>query len=93
MTRRIDRPSTTLGAGAGAALVRPFPGAVPGTSPAGLGTRRASLLNRVLDRLACWQGRARMRRALGELDDRMLRDVGLSRLDVRAETAKPFWRV
>ncbi|MEQ8964423.1 MAG: DUF1127 domain-containing protein [Azospirillaceae bacterium] len=91
MTRRIDSPSATLNAGA--AVVRPFPGAVPGTSPAGGGARRSPLLGRVLDRLACWQGRARMRRALGELDDRMLRDVGLTRLDVRAEAAKPFWRV
>jgi uncharacterized protein YjiS (DUF1127 family) len=34
---------------------------------------------------------ARQRRALARLDDRALRDIGLTRADVEAETAKPFW--
>ena len=37
--------------------------------------------------------RGRQRRRLRDLDDRMLRDVGLCRADVSRETAKPFWRV
>jgi uncharacterized protein YjiS (DUF1127 family) len=36
--------------------------------------------------------RGRQRRALVRLDDRLLRDIGLTRLDVLQETAKPFWR-
>ena len=36
--------------------------------------------------------RSRQRRHLRDLDDRMLRDVGLSRADVARETAKPVWR-
>jgi uncharacterized protein YjiS (DUF1127 family) len=34
-----------------------------------------------------------MRRRLLNLDDRMLRDVGISRAEVHGEAAKPFWRV
>ncbi len=33
---------------------------------------------------------ARQRRALAKLDDRLLRDVGLTRDDVAQETGKPF---
>ena len=38
------------------------------------------------------RARAEQRRALAELDERMLRDVGLTRAAARAECAKPFWR-
>jgi uncharacterized protein YjiS (DUF1127 family) len=37
--------------------------------------------------------RARQRRALARLDDRLLRDVGLSRADMRSETTRAFWRL
>jgi len=40
-----------------------------------------------------WTGRARQRRALADLSDTLLRDVGLTRADVEAEATKPFWRV
>ncbi|HKY85504.1 MAG TPA: DUF1127 domain-containing protein [Pseudorhodoplanes sp.] len=36
--------------------------------------------------------RRRQRRALAELDDRLLRDIGLTAYDVTRETGKPFWR-
>jgi uncharacterized protein YjiS (DUF1127 family) len=39
-----------------------------------------------------WLGRARQRRALSELNDQMLRDIGLTRADAWAESEKPFWR-
>jgi uncharacterized protein YjiS (DUF1127 family) len=42
-------------------------------------------------RLLIWQERARERRRLASLDDHMLRDIGLSRADIHAETRKPFW--
>jgi uncharacterized protein YjiS (DUF1127 family) len=42
--------------------------------------------------LAVWAMRRRTRRTLGELDDRQLADVGLTRRQALLETAKPFWR-
>lgn len=39
-----------------------------------------------------WIERSRSRAEMGQLDDRMLRDIGLSRLDVARELRKPFWR-
>ncbi len=42
--------------------------------------------------LLLWQRRTSERHALAQLDDRILRDVGLSRVDVVWETRKPFWR-
>jgi uncharacterized protein YjiS (DUF1127 family) len=39
-----------------------------------------------------WQLRGQQRRALARLDDRMLRDIGLSRADVEGEVSKPFWQ-
>lgn len=36
--------------------------------------------------------RARQRRDLAALSDHSLRDIGLSRIDVDVEVAKPIWR-
>lgn len=41
--------------------------------------------------LANWTARARMRRELAQLDDRQLRDIGVSPIAVRREIIKPFW--
>lgn len=38
-----------------------------------------------------WHQRARQRAALRALNDRMLRDIGLSTADVQREASKPFW--
>jgi uncharacterized protein YjiS (DUF1127 family) len=40
-----------------------------------------------------WSCRARQRRLLVTLDDRMLKDIGLTRADAMVEADKPFWRV
>jgi len=40
---------------------------------------------------ATWADRARMRQHLARMDDRLLRDIGLSRLDAKREINKPFW--
>jgi uncharacterized protein YjiS (DUF1127 family) len=38
-----------------------------------------------------WLERSNQRRTLAELDDRMLRDIGVTRSQVQHEIAKPFW--
>jgi uncharacterized protein YjiS (DUF1127 family) len=50
------------------------------------------LLPNLLSRFLGWRERARSRHLLLQLDDRMLRDVGLSRSDVDRECAKHFWQ-
>jgi uncharacterized protein YjiS (DUF1127 family) len=39
-----------------------------------------------------WRRRARSRAELAALDDRTLRDIGLTRVDLWREIDKPFWR-
>ena len=41
---------------------------------------------------ASWIERIRQRRALAALDDGMLRDIGITRLEAARECEKPFWR-
>ena len=48
---------------------------------------------RLVATLLRWQERARQRAALAALDDRMLKDIGLTRADVTQEVSKPFWRL
>ena len=40
---------------------------------------------------ATWVDRTRMRRHLARMEDRLLRDIGLSRLDAKREINKPLW--
>ena len=47
---------------------------------------------RIFTWLIVWNERQRQRRRLNELDDRDLRDMGLSRDQVEAESRKPFWQ-
>ncbi len=47
---------------------------------------------RGIEILLLWQRRANERHALLHLDDKVLRDLGLSRSDVLRESGKPFWR-
>jgi len=39
-----------------------------------------------------WRRRARERTELGALDDRTLKDIGLTRADAEFLANKPFWR-
>jgi uncharacterized protein YjiS (DUF1127 family) len=55
--------------------------------------RWSSRARRVADLVVVWHERARQRRDLQRLNDRMLRDIGLTRADVMAESSKPFWRL
>ncbi len=49
-------------------------------------------LRSVRGRIVAWQERARMRRGLAAMDDRLLRDIGLTRAQASREFGKPFWR-
>ena len=63
------------------------------TGSLGMGLRSVlAPLDRLADRLTLWQLRSRERQALAALDDRALRDVGLSRGEIEAEIRKPFWQ-
>jgi uncharacterized protein YjiS (DUF1127 family) len=46
----------------------------------------------VLATLREWRRRARDRAQLARLDDRMLKDIGLTRADAQFLSDKPFWR-
>ena len=46
----------------------------------------------VVELALLWTERARQRRQLAELNDHMLRDIGVTRADAWAEADKPFWR-
>ena len=71
--------------------------------PAYVGTHHGADLLAVLPRSAqsrlhvwgstirMWFERNRQRRALAELDDRLLRDIGVTSAQARSEAAKPFW--
>jgi uncharacterized protein YjiS (DUF1127 family) len=45
----------------------------------------------VLSALLAYGSLARSRRALARLDDRLLRDIGLTRADAEAEAERPRW--
>ncbi len=47
---------------------------------------------RALRTLVTWHERGRQRRALAQLDARMLTDLGLSRAEIAMESRKPFWQ-
>lgn len=53
---------------------------------------RPALAVRVFDRLLGWLERSRQRRTLGQLDERMLSDIGCDRASAAAEANKPFWQ-
>ncbi|MCC7046440.1 MAG: DUF1127 domain-containing protein [Alphaproteobacteria bacterium] len=50
------------------------------------------VLRRAVRVLLAWQQRARERRALAAMDEHMLHDLGLTRVDIMIELDKPFWR-
>lgn len=44
-----------------------------------------------LNLIVVWQDRAEQRHALSELNERMLKDIGVSNVDAYKEARKPFW--
>ena len=49
-------------------------------------------IGRIVATIRLWRRRARSRQELRELNDHLLKDIGLSRDAVAYEVAKPFWR-
>ncbi len=68
---------------------KPLYGSVP---PLTARSTTSSLVHSLLKLFWVWRQRIRQREKLGLLNDRMLQDVGLSRLDVAKELEKPFWQ-
>jgi uncharacterized protein YjiS (DUF1127 family) len=48
--------------------------------------------NQVIATVGEWRRRARERAELAALDERILRDIGLTRADAEFLSNKPFWR-
>ncbi len=69
-----------------------------GTGTAAVGAAKAvgaslwTLPERFANTVYEWQKRASGRRHLRQLNDHMLKDIGLSRFDVEREAGQPFWR-
>lgn len=53
---------------------------------------KSGVAGRMLTRWREWRRRARDRAELAGLDDRMLKDIGLTRGDAEFLSNKPFWR-
>lgn len=47
---------------------------------------------KLLEKLAIWQERTGQRHTLSELNEHMLKDIGVSRSDAFREARKPFWQ-
>lgn len=50
-----------------------------------------SALFGLVETMAAWSARRRQRQALSELDDHILKDIGLTREQAQREAARPFW--
>ena len=45
-----------------------------------------------LERISLWRHRFNSRQDLADLDEHLLKDIGLDAVQVRNEVEKPFWR-
>jgi uncharacterized protein YjiS (DUF1127 family) len=85
--------TATLWSAVGAATV-PLPGRDFGAAAREqlVSRRAASWLGQIRDTLRLWQDRVSGRQQLLRLDEHVLRDIGITRLQAEAEANKPFWR-
>lgn len=58
----------------------------------GVGHEIVAILDRLFEAPFLWAERSADRRHLADLDDHLLKDIGLNRADVEAINRKPFWR-
>jgi uncharacterized protein YjiS (DUF1127 family) len=56
------------------------------------GPRPFELFSRAFDTMLLWQERHEVRRRFLQLDDRMLRDIGMSPDQAHELAQRPFWR-
>jgi uncharacterized protein YjiS (DUF1127 family) len=56
-----------------------------------LGRRLQTLATMACNRLLRWHELSRQRRALLRLNERMLKDIGITRLEAEREARRPFW--
>ncbi len=56
-----------------------------------IGRRAYAALRWLAHRVLSWQARRAQRIALAQLDDRLLKDIGLNRVEVVHEIGRPFW--
>src|SRR5260221_1579791 len=78
---RIQPPTVAL-------ILRGWRPGKPAPAQAGPGVAHRRLAGLLLT----WMARARERRALAELDVRLLDDIGVTREAAERENARPFWR-
>jgi uncharacterized protein YjiS (DUF1127 family) len=86
---QIDREMEQIGRRGGA--LAPF-SSVPTSAAPHHGHALHAALGAAASAISSWLERARMRRHLLMLDDRLLRDIGVTRQQVWTEAEKPFWR-
>lgn len=67
-------------------------GAPTATPPTRIRATVVGEMRKILAQVAVWRARHRSRAELMALDERALRDIGLSREEAEAEGRKPFWR-
>jgi uncharacterized protein YjiS (DUF1127 family) len=58
----------------------------------GIGHEVVAVLDRLFETPFLWAERAAERRHLTQLDDHLLKDIGLNKAEVEAISTKPFWR-
>lgn len=66
--------------------------ALPARPAVRASARPASYLRQALALFEVWRQRLSDRRALAQMDERALRDIGVTRCDALYEARKPFWR-
>ena len=71
--------------------------AIPGVQVSGYTGRQPAAghgrSDTVIATLLLWLDRAKQRRQLSQLDDRLLSDIGVDRFAADEESRKPFWRI
>lgn len=71
-----------------APISSPFGGPFRGTARWPVGIVRMAI-----ETMLVWADRSRQRRELASMDERALKDIGLTRIDALRESSKPFWHL
>lgn len=74
-------------------MAKSFNGGACATDPLAAPRRIGRALRSIFARLAEWHERSVQRTQLASMNERMLKDIGISHGDAVREASKPFWRV